>query len=147
MAALRLIRFYRETPFDCRDSVLELLEALEEREMSTERVAPKWLKHVEGQIQERFADSLSLSSLALDAGVHPTHLARVYRLRYGASVTDKIQTLRTEYASERILEGASIGEAAALAGFSDQFHFSRMLKRRFGYSPSTLKQLTCGNRS
>lgn len=143
-AALRLIRAYAPSPLDGQelsDMAIELIESFLSADAVCRPSSPPWLVETERRMEERFRESIGLSWLASKAGVHPVHLARVFRQAHGRSVTEHLQRLRIESAVDQVLAGESIGMAALEAGFADQFHFSRTLKAHFGYSPKCVKQL------
>jgi AraC family transcriptional regulator len=78
----------------------------------------------------------SLSHIAREIGLHPSHLARMFRAQYGESIGEYGRRLRLEWAAQR-LAGSDEGLAsiAARAGFADQSHMTREFKRRFGVTP------------
>jgi AraC family transcriptional regulator len=49
---------------------------------------PRWLKQVTDLIHDRFTESMSLGGIAKSAGVHPVHLARVFRQHHNCTVGD-----------------------------------------------------------
>lgn len=145
-AALRLIRAYAPSTLadqELSDMALELVESFLSCEAVCRRSSPQWLRETEVRMRARFREPIGLSSLAYQAGIHPVHLARVFRQTHGRSVTEHLQRLRIQAAVDQVLAGESIGMAAVEAGFADQFHFSRTLKAHFGYSPKWVKQLAC----
>lgn len=77
--------------------------------------------------------NISIENLALEAGVHTVNLAFVFRRFYRENISEYIQKLRVNYASE-LLPGKnlSISEITFLAGFADQSHFTRIFKRYVG---------------
>jgi AraC family transcriptional regulator len=143
-AALRVLGLYLTSPpHELSDLALELLEPFAMPDCQGAEF-PKWLHKVEEEMKARFMEPIGLASLARSAGVHSMHLARVFRRRHGCSVTEHLQRLRLLAAADRILQGEPMGIAALEAGFSDQFHFSRVLKAHFGYSPTAFKRLAAG---
>jgi len=143
-AAVRLIRLYLpnfSAAPELEHLALELLEPVVEASFPTESAPPRWLKDAQARIRQEHHLPIGLAGVARDSGVHPVHLARVFRQFHGCSVTEYIQRLRIQDAVDRILAGDAIGSAAVEAGFADQSHFSRTLKSQFGYRPSLVKQL------
>jgi len=95
-----------------------------------------WLDKVDSILRARFREPVTLADLAGTVGVHPVHLARAFRKRFGHSVGEQIRKLRTEEACRELWHSQlPIAEIAARAGFSDQSHLSRTLKRYIGMSP------------
>lgn len=99
--------------------------------------APDWLELVRGLIQDRYREPLSLQELADQARVHPVHLARAFRKRYGCSVGDYLRQMRVAGAC-RDLANSDMGmaEIAGRNGFADQSHLCRVVKQYTGASPS-----------
>lgn len=84
--------------------------------------------------------TLSLSQLAVAAGVHPVHLARTFKRTQGVTVGAYARRLRIDRAIA--LLGTSHGrlsEIAAEAGFYDQSHMGRLVKRATGRTPAELR--------
>ena len=89
-----------------------------------------------------FSEQLRLDDLARTAGVHPSHLNRVFRARYGCSIGEYARRLGV---SEQVVSWPAlktpIVEIAASAGFADQSHFSRVFARITGFSPGWYRKL------
>lgn len=116
---------------------LELLAEMA-RQPSTvlDRCPPRWLKQVRDLLEARYLDDWTLAKLAAEAHVHPTHLARAFRRHYRCTVGDFVRMRRLEFARAHLADpDASLGAVALMAGFSDQSHFTRLFKRRFGVTP------------
>ncbi|MGV3616253.1 MAG: helix-turn-helix transcriptional regulator [Fimbriimonas sp.] len=140
-AVLRLARSYTPAPFGRQELLDTAVEILEEfSQPGPAQPSAPWLKRVEERMRAEYRQPIGLAELAREADVHPMHLARVFRQRNGRSVTEHLQRLRLLDAVDNVLAGDSVGSAALDAGFADQFHFSRMLKAHFGYSPKWIKQ-------
>jgi AraC family transcriptional regulator len=101
----------------------------------------KWLNEARERLRAEFRDPLSLRSLAREAGVHPVYFARAFRGQFGCSVTECVQRLRLQAAADMVLSGVPVGQAALEAGFSDQFHFSRLLKKHYRLTPKQVRNL------
>ena len=77
-----------------------------------------------------------MRSLAKEAGVHPVHVARVFRRQHGTTVAGYVRKLRVAWAQEELLRpGATTVEVALAAGFADQSHFARVFRRVVGLTP------------
>jgi len=125
---------------DCQleSTALELIASMWECGRQLEAHPPTWLRAARQTIEEDFSEALSLSSLARAASVHPVYLARTFRMHYGCSVTDYIHQVRLAHAFGKILDGQSIGEAAAECGFYDHAYLTKLARARFGIAPSEL---------
>jgi AraC-like DNA-binding protein len=95
-------------------------------------------------LHERYRESITLQELAADSQVHPVHLARAFRKRYGCSVGDYVRRLRVAGASMEITGSQmSIAEIASRNGFSDQSHLCRVMREYTGRSPRQLRPKKC----
>ncbi len=97
---------------------------------------PRWLEQALQLLHEALPAHLTVERIALTVGVHPVHLARVFRRRYGCSMGEYARNWRVELASRQLAASTwSIAEVAAAAGFADQSHLSRTLKSAGGLTP------------
>jgi AraC family transcriptional regulator len=103
-------------------------------------IKPQWLRQAEAMIRENPTESLSLLSVAVAVGVHPSHLARTFRKFYGCTVGDYLRRARLERAvAELAHENKSLADVALAAGFYDQSHLTRAFKTHFGTTPSKFR--------
>jgi AraC family transcriptional regulator len=104
--------------------------------------APRRLKQAQDFLHANFANSLSLATIAKEVGVHPTHLARLFRRNFRCTVGEYIRNLRVEFARREIATSDTpLALIASSAGFSDQSHFSKTFKRLTGYSPTQFRTI------
>ena len=126
-------------PLAAEGLALELLAATS-RETRTERRRrrpPAWLEAAEELVRCRLFDAVALSEVAQAVGVHPTHLARVFRAHHGVSVGEYGRRLRLAWAASEISRSDTpLGVIATQAGFADQSHFTRAFKRYVGTTPA-----------
>jgi AraC family transcriptional regulator len=102
---------------------------------------PRWLPTIERALQDRLADPPSLDELGKVAGVHPGHVARVFKQRIGTSVGDYVRQKRVEESLSLLRRSElSIGDIAAQMGFSDQAHYARQFRKSQGVSPSEYRR-------
>lgn len=119
---------------------LEMLGNLARKNTVSEKHPPKWLLRVVERLNEEFAENLSTEALASEAGVHPVHLASVFRRFYHETVGEYVQKLRVGHASRLLLDKKiPLAEIAYSAGFSDQSHFTRTFKRFVGTTPGAFR--------
>jgi AraC-like DNA-binding protein len=111
-----------------------------------ERDAPggrDWLDHVRETIESRFDQPLSVGALAAEVGVHPAHLSRAFHQRFGAPVLTYVRATRVR-AARAMLRGSdrALADVAALTGFADQSHLTRVFKRVTGVTPARYRRLS-----
>jgi AraC family transcriptional regulator len=149
-------RIYDE--FCCTDAVsalavegltLELLaEGVRQGPRQVQRTPPRWLRQVRDLLHEEFGQRLTLDGIAESVGVHPAHLARVFRQQQGCTVGDYVRRLRIEYACHCLrTSDTALPTIALAAGFSDQSHFSRVFKRQTGLSPAVFRESLVSRKS
>jgi AraC family transcriptional regulator len=121
---------------------LELLaESARLASQISERKPPRWLRSVLDLLHERFAEHLTLDEIAESPGVHPAHLARVFRQIHSCTLGDYVRKLRIEFACRLLTTSDTPLAAIALAaGFSDQSHFSKSFRRQMAMSPAAFKK-------
>jgi AraC family transcriptional regulator len=98
---------------------------------------PRWLAQARELIHAHFADSLTITAIAQTVGIHPVHLARVFRIHYQCTIGDYVRRLRIDFVCRELSsDSASLAEIACKAGFYDQGHLSRVFKRLTGMTPT-----------
>jgi len=100
------------------------------------RGPPDWLTYTIERLRGATGD-VTARELARAAGVHPSHLARVFRQFEECTIGDFKRQLRVARAC-RLMVGddrRSLTEIAHAAGFADQSHFSHAFRRITGISP------------
>jgi AraC family transcriptional regulator len=130
------------SPLAIEGLVLEILAAATRCSFERpESAGPRWLQKVRDILDTRFADELSLAEMARAAGVHPTHLIRVFRQFQHCTPGEYVRRRRIEFACRRLLGcDASLAEIALDAGFCDQSHFTHAFKRQTGLTPSAFRK-------
>jgi len=113
-----------------------LLDGSRRFESSTQVRLPSWIDRVEDYLRANFGQPLALDDVAREAGVHPAHLARVFRSHYGCTISDFIRQLRVECAADRLINfGEPLAKIAMDCGFADQSHFGRVFKTAMHATP------------
>jgi AraC family transcriptional regulator len=86
---------------------------------------------------------VSLFDVSVAAGVHSTHLARVFRREMGCTVGTYARRLRAVRSLEcmRQYPRWPLSRIAAETGFTDHAHCTRVFRRVFGVTPSQVRLL------
>jgi AraC family transcriptional regulator len=124
------------------DSLIwELLAAAAALELRGLRTPPLWWDRVIELLHFEFSRDLRISDLAQEAGVHPIHLARVFRRFTRQTPGQWLQRRRIRAACEGLLNpDQGIASIAVEAGFADQSHLTRAFKRYTGMTPAQFRQ-------
>jgi AraC family transcriptional regulator len=136
--------FLRPGPDVSADEIaLELLDAVSpETGYGAERTRPPWLDRIVELLRERFCERVRVGELAEEAGVHPVHLARVFRRHFGCTIGEYIRMLRIERARVVLVNGdQGLSSIAFATGFADQAHFTRTFKEQVGVPPGEYRKL------
>jgi len=131
---LEALRGHRRDALEAEEPVVEILEQLLGPADET-AAPPRWLARVEARLRDDYADPASLRELGELAGVHPVHVARVFRRRRGCSIRAFLHAQRVLHVSRAIASGTPLAEAALAAGFCDQSHMTRVFKAVTGMTP------------
>lgn len=124
--------------------VLEMLGAVAGFEESSKHV-PRWFGRVKERLHEGFRDPLRIRDLAREAGVHPVHLARVFRRVEKRTPGDYQQRLQVRAACELLRDPEwPLAGIAAECGFADQSHFTRIFRRKTGTTPAQFRRVVSG---
>lgn len=120
--------------------ILEMLALSLRRVINPEKRPPIWLLRVVERLNDEFTNNISNQELAREARVHPVHLAAVFRQFFQKTVSEYVQDLRIDQ-SKKLLgdRRRSLAEIAAMTGFADQSHFTRVFKRRIGVAPGSFR--------
>lgn len=99
------------------------------------------LKRVLDYIQEGLTHDLSLSEVANVANMSPSHFKVLFKQSVGVPVHQYVIRSRVECAIELLIVGKlGLREVALQAGFSDQSHMARCMRRLTGMTPGALKR-------
>ncbi|MCO6510642.1 MAG: helix-turn-helix transcriptional regulator [Aridibacter famidurans] len=119
---------------------LEMLGRSARKQTAPQKRPPAWLRRVVEKLDAEFRESPSSSELAVEAGVHPVHLAAVFRRFKGETVGEYVQARRIEFACALLQEKEMpLADIAVDSGFSDQSHFTRVFRRFTGMTPGSFR--------
>jgi len=142
----RLYREFRQidnlSPLVMEGLLLELLAEMSRQAINVRGTAtPRWLKEARDYLHEHFTDGISAEAVSVAVNVHPSHLMREFRKRYGCTIGDYVRQLRVERACS-LLSTSDIppAEIAHTLGFADQSHFNRTFKCGIGMTPTEFRK-------
>lgn len=98
-----------------------------------------YVQTVKNCVCDHYQEGITVEDIAGTVGLNRHYLTSIFRDATGETVIGYLSRVRLENAKRLLEEGYSVGEVALMVGYSDQFHFSKMFKRRYGISPSGVK--------
>lgn len=117
-----------------RDPAAAGLAALEEAAPLHPLAPAAWLVRFVATLGD---DDTDISRIARQCGVTPEHASRACKRWFGTGPAALRREGRLRAAMRLLAAGARPADAAAAAGFSDQPHLTRLLKRATGFTPAT----------
>jgi len=106
------------------------------------RAADPRLRRAIDYLEANFRHRITVAQVALEAGVHPSHLAELFRAGYAVSVGEWVRNRRLEFAREALqVRETPISRIAFQAGFADHSHLTRLFRARFGVSPAEYRRV------
>ncbi len=91
-------------------------------------------------IEARYAEPLSLSTIARDAGMSVFHFARVFGELEGRPPHRYLTDVRLAHAEARLRDGAGVTDTCFAVGFGSLSHFVTTFRRRYGTRPSDIRR-------
>jgi AraC family transcriptional regulator len=144
--AQRILREFRHpdtvAPLALEAQILELIAGLCRSASSrTAKGPPGWLGRVRELLHDRCTEALSLDEIAAAAGVHPGHVARMFRRYYSTTPGQYVRHLRVQRACCALkTSDRPLADLAAELGFFDQSHFSGVFRRHTGLTPRAYRR-------
>lgn len=92
-------------------------------------------------MEEHFADNITLDDLLTMTDFGKSYLLRSFTKQIGISPYRYLQTIRIDRAKRFLEQGIAPIDAAAMAGFSDQSHFSNFFKEFIGLTPKQYQKI------
>lgn len=112
-----------------------------ERRPTASDAVSAWFRRAEDYVHASFRAAPRIADVAEVAGVHPAHLATVFREVYDVPLGTYLRKLRVEWVADRLAGGDEpIADLAFRAGFADQAHLTRTFKRMTGWTPAAYRR-------
>jgi AraC family transcriptional regulator len=119
----------------------EMLERCSRSAMGEEKSTPAWLKRALDLLHGSYQEQITLEKIAATLDLHPIHLSRVFRKKYGCTLGAYVNRLRVKFVCNEMVRGwPALDELAATAGFADQSHMGRVFKSVTGNTPAKFRE-------
>lgn len=92
-------------------------------------------------MEQHFSENLTLDQLADKGGFGKSYLVRLFTRQVGVSPYRYLQTVRLNRARDFLEEGIAPVDAADMAGFADQSHFTNYFKEFTGLTPRQYQRI------
>lgn len=93
-------------------------------------------------LHSNYAEKIKLEDIGKLTFFSPNYCENIFKRETGRSVIDYLLEIRMEEAKKLLAEGSlSLGAVSEAAGFDDYNYFSRVFKKRTGYTPSEYRKL------
>ncbi len=99
------------------------------------------IKRLHAYIMENLECQLSISDMALEAGVEESQVFVLCRQMTGMTPFTYLTHNRLNYAKNLLRQGASVTETALAVNYTNPSKFSAAFKRHFGQTPSQWRQI------
>lgn len=93
--------------------------------------------------EDHYGEKISLDLIAENVYLSPFYISKIFKSETGDTPIRHLINIRLEKAKELLENGfaGSIQEVAAMVGYDDAYHFSKLFKKRYGYSPSQARKI------
>ncbi|MCR8631580.1 response regulator [Paenibacillus radicis (ex Xue et al. 2023)] len=99
------------------------------------------IERIRQVIEERLADSLTVSDIAESVYLSPTYVSLLYKQETGDTVYEYLTKVRIEKAKELLRDTTvKLYEVCYAVGYSDPSHFSKLFKKVTGFTPSAYRE-------
>lgn len=100
----------------------------------------RWLMQIRDRIRSDPANPPPTEELAAEAGYHPVYVARAFRRCFGIGLGEYTRLARADYALSLLATSEmGLAELALEAGYADQSHLTRSMRRFLGATPRGIR--------
>lgn len=105
---------------------------------------PQWVKKLKELLYDEYdSQSLSLSYLASQTGVHPVTISKYFPKYFSITLGEYINRIKVEKAVSYLQRTTKpLTEIAYDCGFADQAHFTRSCKKTTGLLPKSFRKMS-----
>ena len=106
-----------------------------------QRLSPGEMRRIGDYIEEQLAEPLTLEGMAARIGMTTDLVPRRFRASFGMPPYRYVTARRVARARQLLMQGQfAVKEVAALCGFADQAHLTRIYSRETGVTPAAFRK-------
>lgn len=92
--------------------------------------------------EDHYSEKISLDQIAENMYLSPFYISKIFKSETGDTPIRHLINIRLDRAKALLEDGnpGSIQEIAASVGYDDAYHFSKLFKKRYGFSPSQIRK-------
>jgi len=99
------------------------------------------VEQVLNYLEDHYAEKISLDRIAGNMYLSPFYISRIFKSETGDTPIRHLINIRLERAKELLQrEQYSVQEIAAMVGYEDAYHFSKLFKKHYGLSPTQVRK-------
>lgn len=99
------------------------------------------IDHIENEIEENYAEGLSLKSLGEKYYINSAYLGQIFKKKYGCSFKDHLNNVRIRKAAELLLNtDKEVYEIAVDVGYKNQEYFINKFEEIYKVTPTRLRK-------
>ena len=123
------------------DNIIRELLILISTELSSHQTPNNTLQKILHYINKHYTEPINLTSIAEKFGFSTSYITKLFRNFLGKGTVDYINDLRLTAACEYLISSNhTIGEISNKIGFSNQYYFDRLFKRKYGVTPKEFRK-------
>ncbi|GAB3098106.1 arabinose operon transcriptional regulator AraC [Pseudomaricurvus hydrocarbonicus] len=93
-------------------------------------------------INDNVSTNLTIDDIARQCNLSPSRVSHIFREKFGVSPIVWRNEMRLAKACQLLTDSYySVGEIAAQVGYEDQLYFSKLFKKRMGFTPSGYRNI------
>lgn len=143
--ATKLLQHECESGGECKKQLCQYILSFFTKNMNIENM--DYINHTQLSgirksilyLEMHFREKLTLEILAKQAGFNPTYFSELFKKVTGETYVDRLNNLRSGYASMLLSGGFSVNDACFMSGFGSLSNFLSVFKSRFDMTPGEYK--------
>lgn len=108
--------------------------------LEQERPQPSYEQQAADYIRSNYMHPVTIEKLAKIIGIDRRYLTRRFKAAFGMTLQEFLIQTRLTQSVQYLKQGKSVAEAAALSGYFDALHFSKVFKKQFGTAPGRYRK-------